>query len=46
MILAPETLSDDAIAALIAGAVGVLGTHAGHVTGHALGRSQRRKDSD
>ncbi|MGY1616760.1 hypothetical protein ACI797_08440 [Geodermatophilus sp. SYSU D00691] len=36
MLWGPGSLSDEAIATLIAGAIGVLGTHVGHVSGHVM----------
>jgi hypothetical protein len=42
MILAPADLSDHAVATLAVAAIGVLGTHVGHVSGHSLGRASRR----
>jgi len=41
MISGPKDLSDDAVAGLVAAALGVFGTHAGHVSGHFLGRASR-----
>jgi hypothetical protein len=41
MIFGPDDLSDDAVATLIAAALGILGTHIGHVSGHSLGRASK-----
>lgn len=41
MLLGPSDLSDDAVATLVAGAFGILGTHIGHVSGHSLGRASK-----
>jgi hypothetical protein len=42
MIYGPSGISDDAVATLTGAALGILGTHVAHVSGHALG--QARKD--
>ncbi len=44
MIFGPKDLSDDAVAGLTAAAIGVLGTHVAHVSGHILGRASRDPD--
>lgn len=41
MIFAKD-LSDDAVATLTAAALGILGTHIGHVSGHELGRASKQ----
>jgi hypothetical protein len=40
MIFAPDDVSDDAVATLTATALGILGTHIGHVSGHKLATDQ------
>jgi hypothetical protein len=35
------SVSDDAIASLGTAALGIFGTHVGHVSGHSLGRDDR-----
>jgi hypothetical protein len=41
-----QNVSADAIASLAAAAIGVLGTHIGHVTGHELGRRKAIQDNE
>jgi hypothetical protein len=41
MIFGPNDLSDDAVATLSAAALGILGTHIGHVSGHSLGQASK-----